>query len=34
MSKKNIKNIGILGGGQLAMMMTESAIKFGYKVFS
>lgn len=33
MNQDNIKNIGILGGGQLAMMMTESAIKLGYKVY-
>jgi len=26
-------NIGILGGGQLAMMMTESAIKMGLNVY-
>jgi len=28
---KNIKNIGIIGGGQLGMMMAEAAHKLGYK---
>ena len=30
---ENSRKIGILGGGQLAMMMTQSALKMGYKIY-